>query len=1181
MLPKFPLAGLGGLAVFCALANGCVADRPSRNGVFNENQYLRKDFLIAPGDGSVPDEGWFVKTTILATSTPNILAPVDGAGLYSGAQGSGTNLVRFTVSQDTMSIVDMRELSNGPTVTAQQQRTPEVVNAWPITNVDLKYRVNLDGEKTNYYEENQELDWEVRQWVKVNFAKNDLSDLYAFDGENNAIIQKCTDPVSYAVTLHDGSFLVDEANDYFEFALDMTVPIQIPAGAPTAAAGTSDADACIAAFGNQLQTFRAMGRQDVQLVVKMAFVRPSKVAHATYVPMPISEKDPIKHKYGAFEMTPTYRDPNTGLLSADEYIVRHDPNQPIVYYLAPGVPAAYQQFFVRSGGVVDQTNANALAKTGAKARLQILNYDDATKFGDGQGPVRTVGDPRYNFIVWHSDLDNGSGLLGIAQPFADPRTGEQLSGTVNVFEGPFQDTVEQRLDLFLQTVGAEYLTPSGDFDDSKYPPTCKAGDTVPVVPADVANILNRQSTVYGKMQQYLQQPFAQYGYLGPANFVPKHDSDFYNAYFATLPYQVYADPAANPWVVPQSSPLGTAQTQQWAALGQVAQFNALASQVDHGALPPPASPVDATNFASHWEGLSEQVNAYGYTQHYLPGMTAADDISLFSYFDLYKRDGRHCVNGHWETRQQYVTNLVDSLNMATATHEFGHSMGLRHNFMGSVDQRNFPVDSSGNPLFYASSIMDYSQPVVEAFYETNAGSPVWGPYDTAAMAWIYGNSLSPKTVGPVKPPSGSVAPGISGQVSATAPWNDPVGFANGKETAFLYCTDEHTQYTPLCQRHDVGVTPSEIVANAIQQREWNYLWTNFRLYHKYFSYENYGQQVVTDFAAFRRFQSMWIYDWSQAELTNDLRLVGFAVPPGDTAGEYYTQIYNKFETDISVANQLAVAYERAILDQSSGERPYVTVYDPYYGDTTQQGIQIDKVALTTGLPSLWPAVTNFDPSQSSGEFVSTLGGLGDSAFASVSDSALNDLLGAAFATYQYTQLGPLATFSQATHDPAYSGGLQYQTWIGGWSFYRDEDFLTFVRTLAVQYDFQNCDEAGLNCDPCVDVDTCTWDPRTRQSTTTQLTQSDYVNRFFGPDGRTYIWGYLLSRNEWVLADKDRNTATYALMYNWLTDVVYGQDTGYNGASRLEYPVRFAFDSFEYFDQQLPGTTGGTSAGNGG
>ncbi len=97
---------------------------------------------------------------------------------------------------------------------------------------------------------------------------------------------------------------------------------------------------------------------------------------------------------------------------------------------------------------------------------------------------------------------------------------------------------------------------------------------------------------------------------------------------------------------------------------------------------------------------------------------------------------------------------------------------------------------------------------------------------------------------------------------------------------------------------------------------------------------------------------------------------------------------------------------------------------------------------------------------------------------------------------------------------------------------------------------------------------------------TQLTQSDYLNRFVGPDGKYYIWGWLESRNQWVLAEKDRNTATYTLMQNWQTDVVYGQDTGENGASFLERPVRFAVDSFQYFDDQLPGANNGGSTGTG-
>jgi hypothetical protein len=306
------------------------------------------------------------------------------------------------------------------------------------------------------------------------------------------------------------------------------------------------------------------------------------------------------------------------------------------------------------------------------------------------------------------------------------------------------------------------------------------------------------------------------------------------------------------------------------------------------------------------------------------------------------------------------------------------------------------------------------------------------------------------------------------------------------------------------------------------------------------------------------------------------------VPATSPTTDYYVQLYNQFGTDISIANQLSLSYQRAIVDQSSGERPYVTVFDPFFGDTTQQGIQIDKVHLTTSLTTLWPTVSDFDPSQSNGIYgCSACGQFGDPAYQSVADSVLNDFLGAAFATFSYTQLGPLATFSQATHDPAYGGAIQYQTWIGAWSFSRNADFLAFVDQIAVNYDFNNCDENGQNCVECTSLAVCNWDPRNRQLTTSDLTQSDYTNRFIGPDGRTYIWGYLQSRNEWILADKDRNTAMYALMYAWTTDLVYGQDTGYNGVSRLEYPVRFALDSFQTFDYQEPGTggSGGVTSGN--
>src|SRR5277367_2090915 len=109
---------------------GCVADRPSRNGVFDENQYLRKDFLVQSGTGG-GDPGWYMKATIVQTSDPNPLASAD---LFTGAENSGA-IVRFAITQDKLQRLDMREFADRATIDSQNTRTPSIVNAWPITNV--------------------------------------------------------------------------------------------------------------------------------------------------------------------------------------------------------------------------------------------------------------------------------------------------------------------------------------------------------------------------------------------------------------------------------------------------------------------------------------------------------------------------------------------------------------------------------------------------------------------------------------------------------------------------------------------------------------------------------------------------------------------------------------------------------------------------------------------------------------------------------------------------------------------------------------------------------------------------------------------------------------------------------------------------------------------------------------
>src|ERR1700678_2837913 len=93
-------------------AQGCATDRPSRNGVFNENQYVRKDFLIGPIDANgnllQPDPGWLLRTTVTETSTPN---PLGGTiGVWGGLENQ-VDYVHFQVTEDTLELVSMLQLT--------------------------------------------------------------------------------------------------------------------------------------------------------------------------------------------------------------------------------------------------------------------------------------------------------------------------------------------------------------------------------------------------------------------------------------------------------------------------------------------------------------------------------------------------------------------------------------------------------------------------------------------------------------------------------------------------------------------------------------------------------------------------------------------------------------------------------------------------------------------------------------------------------------------------------------------------------------------------------------------------------------------------------------------------------------------------------------------------------------
>ena len=1181
----------GALLVVGVSSSACVADRPSRNGVFNENQYLRKDFLVIGTDanGASPgqDPGWMMRATITETSTPNLLG--GAIGIISGEE-LGVKLVRFRVTSDTLQMLDQIQYSNpvspdpktgAPTGPSNETGTTEtIMNAWPATNVDLKYRVNLDGEKTNFYEENQELDWQVRQWVKLTFDKNDFSDLAPIDLTSLDLINKCGDITEASAALVTDSFNVegsgdsDPSNDYFEFTVQVAVPLTFLGSTPTDTT-------CLTAYGPLGVEALRLGKTSVTVNLKYSFKRATPIAQVTYKPFTLAEKDPIRTKYGPIMDTIVWnRDNQTSLVAATQYVNRFDPTKPIVWYFDKGFPEYYKHVFVGDNagnpGIMQATN-KVLTAAGVAARVTFLNYNDDKAYQDGLGTPRNYGDIRYNFMRYVSDQDSETQWGAVTMPGPDPRTGEVINNGIEFNSEALRDVLVQRLDAFLQTVGA-----SQGLDSGKWPSgSCTTGATQPIVTATVVANHNTNSTLYSKMQQYLglHGPDPKNDHLGPQDFIAVQDDDFYRAYFALAPYELFADPDLNQFVTREGGagvygPAGAKSL--WNLLEQETAFQRMASTIDSGAEPyTPGSPIEAANFANAMRTATEGHKTLERVKSIAFHGLHMDSLNPYSFEAVAQQASQRCVNGSWESQDAWIQRTIDTYYIENHFwHEFGHGMGLDHNFMASVDQPNFtPLldangkqlsDPFGNPMYnmYSSSVMEYNTTPSDVVFSHQD----WGTYDKGAMAFIYANDAK-QADDPTKDMKAlanksrsGIVPGTNGGADSY-PFKDPLGFCQsgevgctaGAERQFLRCDATHLTYSPLCRQEDLGVTPSQIIANSIDTYEWQYQWRNFRDYRKVWDESSYASAVSGFIIDNNRFLSQWIFDWNPGNLATVLYRIGITPPPtAISAVDYYNQLTNKFLKEMSLAGQMTSAFSEAIIQQAAGERPFATVYDKFYGDVTQQGIILDKYFAMQNFVGLWIS-NNYDQNQS-GAYISSWGSFGfDSSYNSVAETAISSMIGAQYSVYPYFIPTAVALFAQDTHNPAYLNSLtnrvEAKDWIGGWTFVREQDLIDFFKPLAVT--------AGV----CAKFEGCTYDV----TDPTQVAQNPITHQFTGPDGLSYMYAYIPSRENWVLARQDRNIVTWKLINQYNTDIYGTLDDGTQEAYPYEYQIKYTIDAYNAFE----------------
>ena len=351
-----------------------------------------------------------------------------------------------------------------------------------------------------------------------------------------------------------------------------------------------------------------------------------------------------------------------------------------------------------------------------------------------------------------------------------------------------------------------------------------------------------------------------------------------------------------------------------------------------------------------------------------------------------EQDAQQCVNGQWETQAQWTQRIIDTYWQQVFWHEFGHSMGLEHNFMGNIDQPNFTTqrDANGKPLTDANGNTLYHDVLVvghgvqrrarRASPGRRAGAPTTRAPSPGSTRTTASSRTTPTKDATARrearaPASRRRRPGpgvpVQGPARLLRSRNDPGLHAPGSRAR---SSSAATRRTSRTRRSAARATSASRRARSspttIDDYEWQYQWRNFRDYRKVWDESAYANAVAGFIVDTRRFLSQWAFDWSPGEIATH------ALPhrhhaAGRTrrsAVDYYAQLTNKFLVEMSTANQMVAAFHEAIIQQAAGERPYATVYDKFYGDVTQQGIILDKYFAMQNFVGLWNS-DNYDQNQ--------------------------------------------------------------------------------------------------------------------------------------------------------------------------------------------------------------------------